>query len=112
MQTTTKKRVFVLRRSENTNSFGLRGIWVIETDVTKTEGRDYHRVFSFAVNHLDADTFQPGAVVNAAYISIAQQGHQSDRPAYELCKMQYRVLSANTFAFVEFVNAALAEVGL
>jgi hypothetical protein len=49
----------IIRRSTNTNSFGLRGIWVI-TEHSR-------RVFSFAANDIDAAAYTVGAFVRIPF---------------------------------------------
>ncbi len=66
----------VIRRSTNTNSFGLRGIWVI-TEHSR-------RVFSFAANDIDAAAYQIGQFARIPF-RLFSNGEPA-YPAHELAR--------------------------
>lgn len=68
----------IIRRSENTNSFGLRGFWVI------TEHSRF--VFQFAANHLDAERYTVGEFVLVPFNLPAKDSAEIARPAHELAR--------------------------
>lgn len=70
----------IIRRSENTNAFGLRGYWAIESKPV-LDSQDC-RVFSFATS----ESFDRGQEARLAF--IVDSNGQPARPAYELTHQQ------------------------
>lgn len=68
----------IIRRSTNTNSFGLRGIWVI-TEHSRL-------VFEFAANDLDAKAYQVGEFVRVPFRLPAKESAELAHPAHELAR--------------------------
>ena len=94
----TNINCLVIRRSINTNSFGLRGIWVI--------CENSRRVFSFAANDLDARAYQVGEFVPVPF--TGQNG--AERPAHELAQYEGEVTKAtNVPKFLALFNDTLAD---
>lgn len=94
----TNVNCLVIRRSTNTNSFGLRGIWVI--------CENSRRVFSFAANDHDARAYQIGEFVPVPFIG----GHGADRPAHELARFEGEVTKVTDVPeFLTLFNDTLAD---
>lgn len=94
----TNVNCLIIRRSANTNSFGLRGIWVI--------CEHSRRVFSFAANDLDARAYQVGEFVRVPFITPT--GDVSGlRPAHELCRLEGEVTDVPKF--LALFNDTLAD---
>lgn len=70
----------IIRRSENTNAFGLRGYWAIESKPVL--GSQDCRVFSFATS----ESFDRGQEALLAF--IVDDNWQPARPAYELTRQE------------------------
>lgn len=66
----------IIRRSTNTNSFGLRGFWVL-TEHSRL-------VFEFAANDLDAADYQVGEFVRVPF--RVSNGARLAVPAHELAR--------------------------
>jgi hypothetical protein len=100
--TTVNINCLVIRRSENTNSFGLRGIWVIS--------ENSRRVFSFAANDLDAAAYTVGAFVRIPfYYDNGLIG--GNLPAHELAREETRasIKAADVPEFLGLFNDTLAD---
>ncbi len=94
----TNVNCLVIRRSTNTNSFGLRGFWVI--------CEHSRRVFSFAANDLDAKAYIVGEFVPVPFTG----GNGAERPAHELCQSKGKVLKATSVPeFLSLFNDTLAD---
>ena len=91
----------IIRRSTNTNSFGLRGIWVI------TENS--RRVFSFAANDLDAAAYTVGSFVRIPF-RLYSNG-EAAYPAHELAREETRasIKAADVPEFLGLFNDTLAD---
>ncbi len=89
----------VIRRSTNTNSFGLRGIWVI-TEHSR-------RVFSFAAS--DAAAYTVGAFVRIPF-RLYSNGTEA-YPAHELAREETRksIPAAKVPEFLGLFNDTLAD---
>ncbi len=99
--TTVHFNCLVIRRSTNTNSFGLRGFWVI------TENS--RRVFSFAANDLDAAAYTVGAFVRIPF-RLFSNGEPA-YPAHELAREQTRtsIPADKVPEFLGLFNDTLAD---
>ena len=99
--TTAHFNCLIIRRSTNTNSFGLRGIWVI------TENS--RRVFSFAANDLDAAAYTVGAFVRIPF-RLYSNG-EAAYPTHELAREETaKAIPANKVpAFLGLFNDTLAD---
>jgi hypothetical protein len=97
----TNFNCLVIRRSENTNSFGLRGVWVI------TENS--RRVFSFAANDLDAAAYQIGQFVRIPF-RLYSNGTEA-YPAHELAREETRksIPADKVPEFLGLFNDTLAD---
>ena len=97
--TTVNFNCLIIRRSENTNSFGLRGIWVL------TENS--RRVFSFAAN--DAADYQIGQFVKVPFRLYSN--NTEAYPAHELAREETRksIPAAKVPEFLGLFNDTLAD---
>ena len=100
--TTVNVNCLIIRRSTNTNSFGLRGIWVL-TEHSR-------RVFSFAANDLDAAAYTVGAFVRIPfYVDKGLIG--GNLPAHELAREETAkaIPADNVPEFLGLFNDTLAD---
>ena len=101
----TNVNCLVIRRSTNTNYFGLGGIWVI--------CENSRRVFSFAANDLDARAYQVGEFVPVPFIGgfapLKGQplGTLDSRPNHELARLEGEVTDVPKF--LALFNDTLAD---
>ena len=96
---TVNIEALVIRRSTNTNSFGLRGIWIITTHA--------RRVFEFACSDLDAQHYQIGEIVTVPFRLNAD--NLPDRPAHELVYVKGEVPAVDVPDFLALFNDTLAD---
>jgi hypothetical protein len=97
--TTVNIEALVIRRSENTNSFGLRGIWIITTNA--------RRVFEFACSALDAQRYQIGDIVQVPFRLNADKLPHA--PAHELVQHKGNVPAVDVLEFLGLFNDTLAD---
>lgn len=91
----------IIRRSTNTNSFGLRGFWCI-TEHSR-------RVFEFAANDLDGAAYQVGEFVRIPF--AVSEGARVSNPAHELARQigDTPVPAADVPEFLKLFNDTLPD---
>lgn len=91
-------KALCIRKSTNTNSFGLRGVWVIARE---PNDQKQHLVWSFGVNHLDEPRFKVGEFVDVQMFD--------GRPAHELNCLQAEVPVRDVEEFLGLFSGTLYE---
>jgi len=107
---TTQIDCFVLRRSENTNSFGLRGVWLVEYKpiIDPQTQTLVHRVWSFVVNYLDEKQFQLGKRLLVPFW-LNHEGEPSSVGIGELSQKKRAIPHSRSAAYIGMFSHELKE---